>query len=127
MHKRHIHDPVLLSQDRNYTCFFNANGIVQKEFVPPAQTANQQFYLKVLKRLCDSVRKKQPAMWSSGFWFLHLDNAPAQTTLNVLQFLAKKKKQHDGSPSSSLFTQPSAMRLFPVPSYERPDERETFC
>jgi len=72
--------------------FFNANGIVQKEFVPPAQTANQQFYLKVLKRLRDSVRKKQPAMWSSGVWFLHLDNAPAQTTLNVLQFLAKKKK-----------------------------------
>ena len=63
---------------------------MQKEFVPPAQTANQQFYLKVLKRLCDSVRKKQPAMWSSGFWFLHLDNAPAHTTLNVLQFLAKK-------------------------------------
>jgi len=36
-------------------------------------------------------------------------------------------KQHDGYPSSSLFTRPCAMRLFPVPSYETPDERETFC
>jgi len=29
--------------------FFDANGIVHKEFVPPGQTVNQQFYLKVLK------------------------------------------------------------------------------
>ena len=39
--------------------FFDANGIVHKEFVPPGQTVNPQFYLKVLKRLCDSVRKKK--------------------------------------------------------------------
>jgi len=37
------------------------------------------------------------------------------------------KKQHDGYPSSSLFTRPCTMRLFPVPSYEMPDERERFC
>ena len=28
-------------------------------------------------------------MWSCGDWSLHHDNAPAQTALNVLQFLAK--------------------------------------
>ena len=37
------------------------------------------------------------------------------------------KTQHNGYPSSSLFTWSCAMRLFPVPSYERPDEREMFC
>ena len=37
------------------------------------------------------------------------------------------KKQHDGYPSSSLFTRPCAMRLFPVSSYGTPEERETFC
>jgi len=37
--------------------FSDANGIVHKEFVPPGQTVNQQFYLKVSKRLCDSVWK----------------------------------------------------------------------
>ena len=36
----------------------DANGIVHKEFVPPGHTVNQQFYLKVLERLRDSVRKK---------------------------------------------------------------------
>jgi len=44
----------------------DANGIVHKEFVPPGQTVNQQFYLEVLKRLCDSVWKKRPEMWSSS-------------------------------------------------------------
>jgi len=29
--------------------FFDANGIVHKEFVPPGQTVNEQLYLKVLK------------------------------------------------------------------------------
>jgi len=69
--------------------FFYANGIVRKEFVPPGHTVNQQFYLEVLKRLCNSVQKKKPEMWSSGDWFLHHDNAPAHTALRVQQFLAK--------------------------------------
>ena len=61
---------------------------MHKEFVPPGQTVNQQFYLKRLHDI-DSVRKKRPEMWSSGDWFLHHDNAPAHTALSVQQFLAK--------------------------------------
>jgi len=63
--------------------FFYANGIVHKEFVPPGQSVNQQCYLKVSKRLHDSVREKRPEMWSSSDWFLHHDNAPAHTALIV--------------------------------------------
>ena len=62
---------------------------MHKEFVPPGQTVNQQFYLKVLKRLRDSVWKKRPEMLSSGDWFLHHNNAPAHTALSVQQSLAK--------------------------------------
>jgi histone-lysine N-methyltransferase SETMAR len=69
---------------------FDASGILHKEFVPPGQTVNQQFYLKLLKRLRDSVRKKRPEMWSSGDWFLHHDIAPAHTALSVQHFLAKQ-------------------------------------
>jgi len=82
--------------------FFNAKGIVHKEFVPPGQTVSQQFYLKVLRSLHDSIWKKGPEMWSSGDWFLHRDNALACSALSVQQFLAKK--QHEGYPSSSLFS-----------------------
>ena len=64
---------------------------MHKEFVPPGQTVKQQFYLKVLKRLRDSVWEKRPEMWSSGNWFLHHDNVPAHTALSVQQFLGEKK------------------------------------
>jgi len=70
--------------------FFDGNGIVHKEFVPPGRNVNQKRYLQVLKRLCDSVwKKKRPEIWSSGDWFLHHDNAPAHTALTVQQFLSK--------------------------------------
>jgi hypothetical protein len=64
-------------------CFFDVNGIVHKEFVPPGQTVNQYFYLDVLKRLCDSVRRKRPEMWRSADWLLHHDNAPAHMALSL--------------------------------------------
>jgi hypothetical protein len=40
--------------------FFNVDGILHRELVPPGQTVNQQFYLNVLKRLCESLRWKRP-------------------------------------------------------------------
>ena len=69
--------------------FFDANGIVHKEFVPSGQTVNQQVYLEVLERLHGSVWRKRPEMWTSGGWFLHHDNAPAHMALSVQQFLSK--------------------------------------
>ena len=105
--------------------FFNANGIVHKEFVPPGQTVNQQFYLQVLKRLSNSVRKndqKFGAVVIGSF----TTTMPLPTRPWVCSSFWQKKK-HNSYPSSSLFTQPCTTRLFPVPSYEMPDERETFC
>lgn len=43
----------------NVDLFFDVDGIVQTEFVPPGQTVNQQFYLNVFKQLrwaCDCFR-----------------------------------------------------------------------
>jgi len=98
--------------------------LMQMEFVPHGQTVNQQFYLKALKRLCDSVQKKRPEMWSSGDWFLHRDNAPAHTALSVQQFLAKKNMMVLLHPPYSPDHAPCDFFLFP---YERPGERERFC
>jgi len=70
-------------------CFFDIKGLVHFEFVPQGQTANQQLYLEVLRRLRDAVRRKRPELWRSGEWFLHHDSAPAHTALSVRQFLTK--------------------------------------
>ena len=66
-------------------CFFDIKGLVHFEFVSQGQTVNQQFYLEVLKRLRDAVRRKRPELWRSDEWLVH-HNAPAHTALSVFFF-----------------------------------------
>ena len=40
--------------------FIDWNGVVHYEFVPRGETVNKEFYLKVLKRLREAVRRKRP-------------------------------------------------------------------
>ena len=70
-------------------CFFDIKGLVHLEFIPQGQTVNQQFFLEVLKRLHDAVRRKCPELWQSGEWLLHRDNAPTHTALSLWQFLTR--------------------------------------
>ena len=56
-------------------CFFDQNGTVHKEFVPPGQTVNAAFYIEVLKRLREYVQRKRPDQWRNNTWLLHHDNA----------------------------------------------------
>ena len=71
--------------------FFDCEGVVHYEFAPRGQTINKGYYVKVLKRLRDAVRKKRPHFWSSSDSLLHHDNAPAHSSNLVQQFLAKQK------------------------------------
>ena len=66
-------------------------GIVHYEFVPTGQTLNQVYYLEVLKRLSEKVRRKRPELFVNNSWFLHHENAPAHTTLFVRECLATKQ------------------------------------
>jgi len=70
--------------------FFDIQGIVQKEFIPPSQTINGKFYCEVLKQLGEGIRRKRPDKWKKNNLFLHHDNAPTHTSLLVRQFLTSK-------------------------------------
>jgi len=59
------------------------------EWVPSDQMVNQQYYIEVLMKLRERVRRKRPELWRNG-WILHQGNAPAHNTLSVKQFLANK-------------------------------------
>jgi len=54
-------------------------------------TVNQVYYLEVLKRLREKVRRKQPKLYANNSWILHRNNAPAHTALSVREFLATKQ------------------------------------
>jgi len=66
-----------------FICFFDIEGIMHKEFVPPGQTVNGKFYCNILRRLRENIRRKL-----SDSWTVHHENAPAHTSLFVQQFLA---------------------------------------
>ena len=63
--------------------FFDIRGIAHKEFVPPGQTVNGNFYCEVLRQLRDNAGCKWPEMWKNGVWLLH----HAHTSLIVREFL----------------------------------------
>jgi len=69
--------------------FFDIQGTVMAEWVPSGQTVNQQYYIEVLTKLRESLRRKRPELWRN-VWILHQDNAPAHNALPVKQFLANK-------------------------------------
>ena len=79
--------------------------------VPSGQTVNQHYYINVLKRLREKIRKKRPQLWS-GEWLLHQDNAPAHTALSVKQFLTSKNIAVMGHPPYSPDLAPCDFFLF---------------
>ena len=60
-------------------------------FVPTGQRVNQVYYLEVLKRLREKVRRKRPEIFANNSWILHHDNTPAHTPLSVGEFLTTKQ------------------------------------
>jgi hypothetical protein len=92
-------------------CFFDSQGIVHKEFVPPGQTVNQQFYREVLERLRKRVLRVRPSIAES--WMLQHDNAPCHTALSVTQFLTQKGISVVPQPPYSPDLSPCDFFLFP--------------
>lgn len=95
------------------TLFFDTQGLVHCEYAPPGQTVNKQYYLEVLKRLRDAVRRKRPEKWRSGKWFLHHDNAPAHTAAIIQDYLAKHHIRTVPQPPYSPDLAPCDFYMFP--------------
>jgi len=69
--------------------FFDQEGIVHREFVPPGMTVNADFYCDVLRRLREKVWRKRTQKWRNQNLIIHHDNAPAHRSFKFPQFLAK--------------------------------------
>jgi transposase len=93
--------------------FFYWKGIVRHEFVPRGETVNKEFYLKVMKRLREAVRRKRPEAWTNKTWMLHHDNAPPDASLLIREFLAKQETIVVPQPLYSPDLAPADFFLFP--------------
>jgi transposase len=80
--------------------FFCIKGTVHFEFIPQGQTVNQAYYMEILKRLREAVRRKRSEIWPND-WILHHDNAPAHKAFSVKQFLVQKSITELEHPPSS--------------------------
>jgi transposase len=94
------------------TGFFDFEGVVHHEFLPQGKTVNKEYYLEVMKRLRVAIRKRGP-MLGGQTWMLHVDNAPAQTSLLIRQFLAKHETTVIPQPPYSPDQGPANFFLFP--------------
>lgn len=92
--------------------FFDIRGIIMTEWVPSGQTVNQHYYVEVLAKLRERIRRKRPLLWKNG-WILHQDNAPAHNALSVKQFLANKNIPVLDHPPYSPDLAPCDFFLFP--------------
>uniref|UniRef100_A0A2S2NRT1 Mariner Mos1 transposase n=1 Tax=Schizaphis graminum TaxID=13262 RepID=A0A2S2NRT1_SCHGA len=92
-------------------CFYDSQGIVNKEFIPQGQTVNQHFYKEVLERLRKRVIWVRPNIKNT--WVLHHDNAPCHRVISIIQFLAAKNIPVAPQPPYSPNLSPCDFFLFP--------------
>jgi hypothetical protein len=69
--------------------FYDSQGIIHKEFVPPGRTVSKEYYEEVLSRLVQRIRRVSPHFQERGSCFLSHDSAKPHTAVSVKQFLAK--------------------------------------
>ena len=68
------------------TGFSGHEDVVHHDYSPPGQIITKEYYIEVLRRLIDTVRRKLPQFWASGDRQLHHDNAPAHSTVSCRLF-----------------------------------------
>lgn len=95
------------------TVFFDIRGVVHSEFLPEGQTVNKEYYLGVMRRLRENVRRKRPDLWRNNSWILHHDNAPAHKAIIVNEFLNKNSTNIIEQPPYSPDMAPCDFFLFP--------------
>ncbi len=69
--------------------FFDSQGTVHSEFLPDKQTVKSEYFIQVLGRVRESIRKKRPQRWQNKDWVLLQDNASSHTAGPTQLFLFK--------------------------------------
>ena len=69
--------------------FFDSTGMIYMHWVPTGHTVNKEYYVEVLMKFRKRFRRKRPALFKSGQWHFHEDNAPVHNSIFVTDYLTK--------------------------------------
>ena len=72
-----------------YDPFFDSTGMTYMRLIPTGQTVNKEYYVEVLREFRKRFRRKRPALFKSGQWHFHQDNAPGHNSIFVTDYLTK--------------------------------------
>ena len=61
--------------------FFDCTSMIYMHWVPTGQTLNKEYYVEVLMESRKRFRRKRPALFKSGQWHFHQDNAPVHNSI----------------------------------------------
>ena len=68
---------------------FDSTGMIYMHWVPTGQTVNKEYYVEVLREFRKRFLRKRPALFKSGQWHFHQDNAPVHNSILVTDYLTK--------------------------------------
>ena len=69
--------------------FIDSTGMIYMHWVPTGQTVNKEYYVEVLMEFRKRFHQKRPALFKSGQWHSHQDNAPVHNSILVTHYLTK--------------------------------------
>ena len=82
-------------------------------WVPTGQIVNKEYYVEVLREFRKRFRQKRPALFKSGQWHFHQDNAPVHNSILVTDYLTKMGIKTVPQPPYSPDLAPCDFWLFP--------------
>ena len=69
--------------------FYDSTGMIYMHWVSTGQTVNQEYYVEVLREFRKRFRRKRLALFKSGQWHFHQDDAPVHNSILVIDYLTK--------------------------------------
>ena len=69
--------------------FFDGTSMIYMHWVPNGQTVNKEYCIEVLREFRKRLRQKRPALFKSGQWHFHQDNAQVHKSILVTYYLSK--------------------------------------
>ena len=82
-------------------------------WVSTGLTVNKEYFVEVLRVFSKIFRRKRPALFKSGQWHFHQDNAPVHNSIPVTVYLTKMGIKTVPQPPYSPDLAPCDFWLFP--------------